>query len=422
MKADAGNSSFILPPSSFGAAEPAGASWWPWKVCLFLLTATALSYLDRLALPVVAPAVQRELSLDNEQLGRLLSAFLITYAAVHIPVGWILDRFNIRVTYGLFVALWSVAQIGCGLAGSFYGLFTGRLFLGAFETAGQTGAARIIARILPSRDRAFANGIMMSGGSLGAIVAPWLMIWLANQFGWRTGFVVLGAVGLLWAAAWIAWFQPSAEVLYGPRKRSMEPKDRWQAIIRNPQFWSCAGGALFTIPIIHIASSWMPTYLAQEWKLSVGPALSLCLFLIYLGLDVGFMGGGALVRYFISRGHNVAAARKLVMGLSALVMLVAVAVPLAPSLPIVVLLVFLLNVGRASWGALFLAFNQEIAPGRVGTIAGTMGSIGALSGAVLVWLIGVVSKTSGFDTPFFVLGLLVIAGTLPVLWVDWNES
>ena len=109
---------------------------------MFLLTATALSYLDRQALSVVAPTVQRDLSLDNEQLGRLLSAFLITYAAVHIPMGLILDRFNIRLTYGLCVALWSVAQIGCGLAPGFIGLFIARLFLGAFETAGQTGAAQ----------------------------------------------------------------------------------------------------------------------------------------------------------------------------------------------------------------------------------------------------------------------------------------
>lgn len=49
--------------------------WWPWTVCLVLLMATALSYLDRQALSVVAPVVRGELEFDNAQLGLLLSAF-----------------------------------------------------------------------------------------------------------------------------------------------------------------------------------------------------------------------------------------------------------------------------------------------------------------------------------------------------------
>jgi sugar phosphate permease len=85
------------------ASVPAGS--WPWKVCLFLLTATALIYLDRQALSVVTPLLRAELRLDNAQLGSLLAAFFWTYALMHIFVGWILDRFNIRITYGLFVGL-----------------------------------------------------------------------------------------------------------------------------------------------------------------------------------------------------------------------------------------------------------------------------------------------------------------------------
>lgn len=412
----------MTPASASTAATPAIPGAWPWKVCVFLLTATALSYLDRQALSVVAPVVRAELGLDNAQLGLLLSAFFYSYAVMHLFVGYILDRFNIRFTYGLFVALWSLAQMAAGLASGFAGLFTARVFLGAFETAGQTGAARIIARILPAGDRAFANGIMMSGGSMGAVIAPLLMIWLANNIGWRYGFVILGCVGILWAALWIAWFRPPAHVLKPPsRSLVLSRKDEWGVILRNPQFWSCAAGAAFTIPIIHIASAWIPTYLVQQWKLPLGGALSGYLLLVYLGLDAGFIGGGALVRHFTRRGRGVAGARKLVMIFSAVLMLAAAAVPAAPSVAAAVALVFLLNMGRASWGAIFLAFNQDVAPGRVGMIAGIMGCIGAFGGALLVWLIGVLSKTAGFDIPFLMIGGLVILGSLPVLFVHWEE-
>ena len=396
---------------------------WQWKLCGFLLMATALSYLDRQALSVVAPVVAGELKLDNEQLGRLLSAFFYAYAAMHIAVGWILDRYNIRVTYGLFVALWSGSQILAGFARGFGELFVCRLLLGAFETAGQTGAARIIARTLPPRERTFANGLMMSGGSIGAILAPVLMIFLANRYGWRFGFIVLGSLGLIWAAAWLMWFRPKAEVLAGTSNRAtLSEADQIGVIFRNRKFWACVAGAACTIPIIHISSAWMPTYFMQQWGLKVSGTLSGYLLIVYAGLDIGFIGGGAAVSWLISRGWSVARARVRMMCVSAAVMLAIGLVPFAPGVGFAIAGIFLLNVGRACWGALFLAFNQDIAPGRVGLVAGIMGCIGSLMGALLVWLIGWVTKTRGFDGPFWMIAVLVVAGTIPMALAGWDEQ
>lgn len=407
-------------------SQPAGGgirlSAWQWKLCGFLLLATALSYLDRQALSVVAPVVAGELKLDNEQLGRLLSAFFYAYAAMHIPIGWILDRYNIKITYGLFVAMWSGSQILAGAARGFGELFACRLLLGAFETAGQTGAARIIARALPARERTFANGLMMSGGSIGAILAPVLMIFLANRYGWRFGFVVLGSLGLIWSAAWLLWFRPKAGMLQGSSNpATLGEADRIGVILRNRRFWACTAGAACTIPIIHISSSWMPTYFVQEWGLKVSGTLSGYLFLVYAGLDIGFIGGGAAVSWLISRGWTVARARVRMMWISAAVMLSIAFVPFAPSVGFAIAGIFLLNVGRACWGALFLAFNQDIAPGRVGLVAGVMGCIGSLMGALLVWLIGWVTKSRGFDGPFWMIAVLVVAGTLPVALAGWDD-
>ncbi len=396
------------PVSSAAHSSPAGGAIrltaWQWKLCGFLLLATALSYLDRQALSVVAPIVAGELRLDNERLGRLLSAFFYAYAPMHIPIGWILDRYNIRITYGLFVALWSCPQILAGAARGFGQLFACRLLLGAFETAGQTGAARIIARAMPPRERTFANGLMMSGGSIGAILAPVLMIFLANRFGWRFGFVVLGLLGLVWTAAWLAWFRPGPAILRGaPPAAAPVEADRLGVLLRNRKFWACTAGAAFTIPIIHISSAWMPTYFVQEWGLKVSGTLSGYLFLVYAGLDIGFIGGGAAVSWLISRGWSVARARVRMMWVSALVMLSIALVPFAPGVGFAIASIFLLNLGRACWGALFLAFNQDIAPGRVGLVAGVMGCIGSFMGALFVWLIGWITRSHGFAGPFWMI-------------------
>lgn len=395
--------------------------WWPWKVCVFLLFATALSYLDRQALSIAAPVIREELNLDNGQLGLLLSAFFYAYSLMHLGVGWILDRFNIRVTYPLFVLAWSVAQGAAGLAGGFGSLFAARVFLGGFEAAGQPGAARIIAAIIPKENRSLANGLMMSGGSIGAIIAPALMITLVNTVGWRPGFMILGGFGVVWALAWLLWFRPEAGLLDRARKASSGADD-WSVILRNPRFWACAAGAAFAIPIIHISSSWIPTYFVQQWNMPFGAGLGFYLVIIYLGLDLGFLGGGAAVSLLVRKGLAVGRARKIVMAASTLLMLGVAAVSWMPSAGYAVALVFALNLGRASWGANFLAFNQDIAPGRVGLMAGIMGCIGAFSGALLVWAIGIISKASGFTVPFLMIGALAVLGMLPIALVDWDKN
>ncbi len=410
-----------------GTTSPTVPSrWWPWKVCAFLLLAVLLSYLDRIAFNVVAPILSRkeELDLDNEELGWLFSAFFWSFALMHLVTGWILDRLNIRVTYALFVALWSLAQAYAGLAPGFVSLFLARLLLGAFETGGQTGAARIISRILPARDRALANGIMMSGGSLGAMLAGPVMIGLANNIGWRAGFGVLAAIGLLWAWAWLLWFRPPAAVLYGTIRKDQPPtaKDQWRTILASPAFWACVAGAACTLPIIHISTSWTPRFFEQAWGLPFDQGFGTYLFFIYLGLDVGFLGGGAAVSYLIHHGWTVTQARKLIMLGSGGLMLAAAAVPWAPRAEVAVLLVFLLNTGRAAWGAIFLAFNQDLAPGRVGMMAAIMGCIGALAGALLIVVIGMISKAHGFSIPFGMIAGLAILGLVPVLLVRWESE
>ncbi len=400
----------------------ASSRWWPWKVALFLLGATALSYLDRQALNVVAPIIQTELALDNAQLGFLMSVFLYAYGAMHLFVGFFLDRFNIRLVYAAFVALWSLAQTCTGLARGFFSICATRMALGIFEAAGQPGAARIIARILPPKDRSFANGIMMSGGSLGALLAPVVMIWLANTVGWRTGFVILGGLGWLWASAWLAWFRPSADVLHGAKTGAVESRaDQWNVIARSPRFWACVAGAAFAIPIIHVVSAWTATYFVQRWKLPVDMRLGGYLFLTGIGRDLGFLLGGAAVTFLTRRRVAVGRARKLVLAVSMLLMAAVAALPWAPGVWAAVGLLLVLEVGRASYGANFLAFNQDIAPGRVGTIAGWMGAIGAFSGGSLVWLIGIISRGAGFTVPFLFVGSLAVLGTAPLLSVNWDE-
>jgi nitrate/nitrite transporter NarK len=78
--------------------------------------------------------------------------------------------------------------------------------------------------------------------------------------------------------------------------------------------------------------------------------------------------------------------------------------------------------GRAAFGAIFLSFNQEIAHGRVATIAGLMGAIGAFSGSAIVYLVGLLTKQGGFGVPFVIIAVFGLIGTLALLLTDWDSA
>jgi ACS family hexuronate transporter-like MFS transporter len=415
--------SLVIPKQDLPVSGREQVASWRWRACVMLMAATALSYLDRQSLSIVAPVIRNELRLDNAELGFLLAAFFWAYSVMHVGAGWFLDRWNSRWTFGAFVGLWSASQMLAGASSGLWTLAASRFALGSFEAGGQIGAARIIARMMPKRDRALANGLMMSGGSIGAMIAPVLVIWLANSLGWRLAFVAIGAIGVVWTTIWITWFRPGASVLYGPRVdgvRVLSSADRWPVILRNPKFWASTAAAAFGVPILHVSSSWVPTYFVQHWGLPISAGLGLYLFIIYMGLDLGFLGQGALVRWLVGRGWGLNRARKTVLVAAGVLMLSAALIPLAPTVSRAILLVFLLNMGRAAWGALFLSFNQELAPARVAMIAGIMGAIGAFSGAVVIWTIGVLSGRFGFGPAFGLVGLLALLGLLPLLLVRWD--
>ena len=156
---------------------------WKWGLCVFLFLATTLNYLDRQVMGILAPILQKEMRLGNEDLGWLFSVFYYSYTFSQFAVGLFLDRSNLRWTYGLAVITWSVVAALTGLASGFGVLLIFRLLLGVAESANWPGALRIVARALPPGERALGSGIFTSGTSIGALIAPGLVLGITSALG-----------------------------------------------------------------------------------------------------------------------------------------------------------------------------------------------------------------------------------------------
>jgi ACS family hexuronate transporter-like MFS transporter len=201
------------PPATEKVATP-----WAWGVCWLMFASTALNYMDRQAMALVGTPIMREFKLDDAGLGWLFSAFFLTYAVFQVPAGYLADRWDVRRTYAGAVAWWSLAAVASSFSPSLGLLLGARALLGAGEAFNWPCALRVTSQILPPVDRSLGNGIFNSGAAVGAVVTPWIVTPLAQRYGWRTAFAVVGSLGFVWVAVWLT--------VLGSKRRPLPPNER----------------------------------------------------------------------------------------------------------------------------------------------------------------------------------------------------
>ena len=185
-------------PSSATQAAP-----WAWGVCWLMFASTALNYMDRQAISIVAAPIKSEFGLSNVGFGWVMAVFAVTYAVCQVPAGLLVDRWDVRKTYAGAVAWWSFAGIAAAFSPTLGALLAFRALLGVGESFNWPCALKITGQILPPADRSLGNGIFNSGAAVGAVLTPLVVTFLTNWYGWRTSFVVVGALGLVWVLAWV---------------------------------------------------------------------------------------------------------------------------------------------------------------------------------------------------------------------------
>src|SRR3954471_9346543 len=100
-----------------------------WLLLLLLFGAAFLNYVDRQLLSVLKPTIKTEFAIDDRGYASVVNAFTFYYAGAYMVTGWVIDRFGVRV-YAGFLALWSLATLGAGLARSLFAFAGCRAALG----------------------------------------------------------------------------------------------------------------------------------------------------------------------------------------------------------------------------------------------------------------------------------------------------
>jgi ACS family hexuronate transporter-like MFS transporter len=189
---------------------PVRGSAWKWGVCVLLLLATTINYMDRLTLNQLSGPIKESFALDARGYAQLEAAFASAFALGAILMGWLVDRWNVRWIYPIAVLAWSFAGFATGLAQTFAMLLACRFLLGLAEAGNWPCALKATQQILPPAERTFGNSILQSGAAFGAVITPMILLALFNWTGnWRVPFMVIGAVGTLWVAFWLSAVRPT---------------------------------------------------------------------------------------------------------------------------------------------------------------------------------------------------------------------
>ena len=158
-----------------------------------------LNYTDRNVIFALFEPIKRELLLSDQQLGWLGSAYVIVLSLFALPLGVVGDLKSRRAVIAVGVALWSAFTALGATVSRFWQLLAYRSLVGVGEAGYGPAAQALLAEFFRGKRRALALGVYSVGMAFGGVLGIWLGGVLAQRYGWRAAFVVLGVPGFLLA-------------------------------------------------------------------------------------------------------------------------------------------------------------------------------------------------------------------------------
>ena len=391
-----------------------------WTVAL-ICAGTIANYLARNSLGVLAPQLKQTLAMSTQQYSYVVGAFQLAYTVMQPVAGWIVDRVGLRAGFALFGVAWSAANMLHALAGTWLGLAFFRGLLGLAESAAVPSGIKAIAEWFPARERSVAVGWFNAGTSLGALIAPPVGAAVSIWADWRVAFLVTGAVGLLWAVAWYAFYRsPAAHPAITPAEQALIAADRpavpprratAREIVRSARFWTIAIPRFLAEPAWQTFSFWIPLYLASERGMDL-KQIALFAWLPFLAADLGGVLGGYVSPFLARRfGLTLVGSRVAGVSLASVLMIAPGFIGLVAS-PYTAIALFC--VGGFAHQMISVLINTLSADvftlEEVGTANGFVGQAGWVGGLLFSLLIGQLADTIGYAPLFGALAVFDLIG------------
>jgi sugar phosphate permease len=406
----------------------------------FACALAVVTYIHRLGFSVGAAEIKTSLGFNDEQIGYLMSAFLIAYGIFQMPLGVLGDRLGARHLLTILVLGWSVLTAAVALAVflpsdgvlPFVFLLLLRFLFGALQAGGFPILGRITADWMPVTERGFAQGAIWMLSRWGGALIPFLiMALLARYRHWTVAFVMIAALGVLWCALFWPWFRNRPEempqvnraerklIAAGRPAKADQPRSvPWSRMLGSSSVWALCLMYGFTGFSGNFFTSMLPLYLSVHRHLTPYR----CAWLAALPLAAGSVAcllGGSWSDWLIRRWGKGRWGRRSVgfvgLALASVCFLSSVWVDQVWLLALLLTATFFgndLSMGPA-W-----ASCADIGERYAGTLSGAMNMIGALAGACGTALAGALFRRGRPELVFLIFSGVYMLAALCWLKVD----
>jgi MFS transporter, ACS family, D-galactonate transporter len=395
--------------------------------------ATMINYLDRSVMGVANSTLSKDLDISPATMGVILSAFGWTYALAQIPGGVALDRIGTRLTYSLSLGLWSLATAFHGLMSSVAGLVSARLALGLAEAPCFPANSRILSTWFPQTERATATGVYTVGEYIGLGLLIPLLSWIMTEWGWRSLFYLVGALGVAFAFVFFALYRDPEESKSvnqaeldlitaggGATDGGTKMAFSWANVGRLMSKRQIAGASLAQFcsnSTLVFFLTWFPKYLVDERHMSFikqGFTASLP----YIAAAAGVMLGGIVSDWLIRKTGSPSIGRKapIIAGLLLCATMIGANYTNSNGVVIAIMSIAFFGQGLAGLGWTLLS---DVAPkSALGLAGGVFNFCANLASIVTPIVIGIiVQKTGSFGLALTYVGVLGLIGALSYIFI-----
>ena len=379
-----------------------------WVVLSLIFLITVINFVDRQTLSVLAPVLRTAFHLSNAEYGRIVSALQFGMMSGEFPMGYLMDRWGARLGLSVAVLWWSTATGAQVFARTGVQFGVTRFWMGTGECGNYSGGMKTVTRLFGQKERTLAVGIFNSGSMIGATIAPPLIVYLMQRYGFRTAFLVPALAGFVWVPVW--W------MVYGrePKVAAGEGAERVSLVtmLRDSSTWAVMLSRFFIGPVMQFYWYWIPSYLFSVRHMSMVQIGVLGWIPFFLG-DTGGIAGGWVAGKLQQRGMPILQVRRWTMYCSSLVCLTSLMVPYMNHAGAALMMIGVAIMADNFLSANMFAAVSDLFPDReVGRATGLTGVAGGLSGLLFPLLTGTLVDKVSYTPVFVLVAIMPLVGTV----------